>query len=66
MWNPLEDDGDAFRLVIKLGMDVCFGSNYVIIGGGIQMPTVNNANDPYLATRRAIVLAAAQDGERMK
>ncbi len=64
-WNPLTDDGDALRLAVKLGMDVCFGANYVIVRGSVQMPLVNNANDPYAATRRAIVRAAAAIGEKM-
>jgi hypothetical protein len=59
-WNPLTDDGDALRLAVKLEMDVCFGANYVIVRGSVQTPTVNNANDPYAATRRAIVRAAAE------
>lgn len=59
-WRPLEDDGDAFRLAVKLGMNTVFGANYVIVNGDVQMPTVNNANDPYAATRRAIVRAAAE------
>jgi len=61
-WNPLTDDGDALRLAVKLGMDVCFGANYVIVRGSVQTPTVNNADDPYAATRRAIVRAAAEIG----
>lgn len=58
-WNPLADDGDALRLAVKLEIDVCFGANYVTARGSVQMQTVNNANDPYAATRRAIVRAAA-------
>lgn len=64
-WNPIDDDGDALRLAVKLGMGVCFGSNYVIVRGSVQMPTVNNADDPYAATRRAIVRAAAEIGRAM-
>jgi hypothetical protein len=60
LWNPLIDDGDALRLAVKLGMDVCFGANYVIVRGSVQNPLVNNANDPYAATRQAIVRAAAE------
>ena len=63
-WNPLTDDGDALRLAVKLNLDVCFGANYVIVRGSVQTPLVNNANDPYAATRRAIVRAAAQIGEQ--
>lgn len=64
-WNPLTNDGDALRLVVKLNIDVCFGANYVITRGSVQMPTVNNADDPYAATRRAIVRAAAEIGKAM-
>ncbi len=59
-WNPLTDDGDALRLAVKLGMDVCFGANYVVVRGAVQSPIVNNANDPYAATRYAITRAAAE------
>ena len=61
-WSPLTDDGDALRLAVKLLITVTFGANYVIVGGN-QMPLVNNANDPYAATRRAIVRAAAEIGK---
>lgn len=58
-WNPLESDDEAFRIVVALQINLCFGANYVI-ADGVQIPTVNNANDPYSATRRAIVSAAAE------
>ena len=64
-WNPLADDGDALRLAVKLEIDIFFGANYVIARGSVQMPTVNNTNDPDAATRRAIVRAAAALGEKM-
>ena len=64
-WDPLTDDGDALRLAVKLRLDVCYGANYVIVHGQTQMPTVNNAGDPYAATRRAIVLTAASIGEAL-
>ena len=63
VWNPLESDKDALRLAVKLGMDICFGANYCIVRGSEQMPLVNNANDPYAATRRAITRAAAAIGK---
>lgn len=65
-WSPLTDDGDALRLAVKLGIDVCFGANYVIARGSVQIPTVNNANDPCAATRHAIVRAAAEIGRAMQ
>lgn len=61
-WNPLADDGEAMRLAVKLSLSVAFGANYVICGEE-QIPTVNNAGDPYAATRRAIVRAAAEIGK---
>lgn len=66
IWDPLLDDGDALRLAVKLSIDICFGANYVIARGSVQMPLVNNANDPYAATRRAIVRAAAEIGKGMQ
>jgi hypothetical protein len=60
-WSPLTDDGDALRLAVKLEIDLCYGANYVI-ADGVQEPTVNNANDPCSATRRAIVRAAVEVG----
>ena len=61
-WSPLDDDGDAFRLMVKLEIDLC-----VSIGGHACAgcpPVVNYievplGSDPAASTRRAIVLAAA-------
>ena len=61
-WNPLTSNDDALRLAVKLEMSIVFGANYVVVGD-VQMPTVNNSNDPYAATRRAIVRAAAEIGK---
>lgn len=69
-WNPLTDDGDALRLAVKLGMDlelhgalcvfpfVCASANKA----EIQCEEEAGDNDPYAATRRAIVMAAAEIG----
>jgi len=69
-WNPLDDDGDALRLAVKLEIVVeyrrdasaAFAYNYArCLGIG-----ENNKNlDPYTATRRAIVRAAAEIGKNM-
>jgi hypothetical protein len=64
-FKPLTDDGDALRLAVKLSMSIVFGANYVIVNSSVQSPTVNNANDPYAATRRAIVRAAAEIGRSL-
>jgi hypothetical protein len=62
-WNPLKDDGDAFRLAVKLGIEV---GNYHQYGKGFALFGLvefwDDATDPYAATRRAIVLAAAAIG----
>ena len=66
-WNPLEDDGDALRLAIKLEMDVSFGLRGAVIeqSHGRKVQELDD-NDPYAATRRAIVRAAAEIGRNTK
>ena len=66
-WNPLTDDGDAMRLAVKLGMlvDVTAFSVTAIVNGTISAQEKHNG-DPYAATRRAIVRAAAAIGEGMR
>lgn len=63
-WNPLADDGDALRLAVKLRLDICrpsAGHDGVCVwldhvGDFVEVP---HGADPYAATRRAIVRAAA-------
>jgi hypothetical protein len=87
-WNPLTDDGDAFRLAVKLGLKV---SSYVYFSDKCQLSATATAampsgsswidqpigrfpeyteshvkHDPYAATRRAIVRAAAEIGRTIK
>src|SRR5512139_2222943 len=62
-WNPLLDDGDTLRLAVKLG--ICFGPNFdgdlaVCFGPDGRSITEPMQPDPYAATRRAIVRAAAE------
>lgn len=64
LWNPLYNDGDAFRLAVKLGIvidanDDCICIQYVINNEAKKI-TVHEYDDVYVATRRAIVLAAAE------
>lgn len=67
-WNPLKDDGDALRLAVKLGIlfliDVQCGKvvKKTVVTDGKTKHEVNHDGDPYAATRRAIVLAAAEIG----
>ena len=68
-WNPLTDDGDAFRLAVKLHMCVTSFTDekmvgYVINGEGYNVHELPGT-DPYAATRRAIVRAAAEIGRAM-
>ena len=68
-WNPLDDDGDALRLAVKLGLDIEMQEDCVYANGfdvqNYQLFEWHN-NDPYAATRRAIVKAAAEIGKGMK
>ena len=69
-WNPLTDDGDALRLAVNLsftvgehlgarhaGLPPC-PDDYEDGGYPVRIAQVDGA-DPYAATRRAIVRAAA-------
>lgn len=70
-WNPLEDDGDALRLAVKLGQIGCLRINWGCGAVSAEDPTHRpfsmlfaceemDAADPCAATRRAIVRAAAE------
>jgi len=61
VWNPLIDDGDALRLAVTLRMDIAhFESSVRADVSGYDDCHEANGNDPYAATRRAIVRAAAE------
>ena len=75
-WNPLADDGDALRLAVKLGLvvesDSKAASSVVRNTNPSWMPegswdvhSVNHNDNPFVATRRAIVRAAAEIGRNM-
>lgn len=66
-WDPLTNDGDALRLAVKLNLPISFetwtdGSEVVLV----ETETEYFDSDPYAATRRAIVRAAAEIGKDMK
>lgn len=74
VWNPLTDDGDALRLAVKIGLDVCIDTEHEnephthAIGfrnaiGNEMVDAIEGHGDPYAATRRAIVRAAAEIGK---
>ncbi len=82
-WNPLTDDGDAFRLAVKLHIDVNYRGLMVFAEqvGPVEVDAAESEKlyplrpyslmavcgispraDPYAATRRTIVRAAAEIG----
>lgn len=72
-WNPLTDDGDALRLAVKLGMlvDIRLSPSANQRGRTLIAPDrlsskvyFEDHGDPSIATRRAIVRAAAIIGEK--
>jgi len=78
-WNPLADSNDAFRLAVKLWIDISFppymkherpvvhAGKYWDNSDGCWYPHEElRGTDPYAATRRAIVRAAAEIGREMK
>ena len=67
-WQPLRDDGDALRLAVKLKMDICrphdqCGFVAVWVDHEIGLIEEPESSDPYAATRRVIVRAAAEIGK---
>lgn len=68
MWNALLSDGDALRLAVKLNIDVMvqFDRIDAFAEGGTATEYIYEKptpTDPYAATRRAIVRAAAEIGK---
>ena len=59
-WNPLEDDGDALRLAVKLGLHIQPSDIYCWATHLAVTAIEPLDSDPYAATRRAIVRAAAE------
>lgn len=71
-WNPLEDDGAALRLAVKLRMNIDIGERPVefteasLIRDDERIGAEEYHDcDPYAATRRAITRAAAEIGKEM-
>lgn len=67
-WSPLDDDGHALRLAVKLNltveaeMEIAVWPSY---GTGADVCVEEATNDPYAATRLAITRCAAEIGKRM-
>jgi hypothetical protein len=69
LWSPLTDDGDALRLAVKLQLQIRPNDYDVMVvahlPAHITVAEVCDRKDPYAATRRAIVRAAAEIGRTM-
>jgi len=71
-WNPLDDSGDALRLAVNLRLTVSWDRFDDDDYATATPPHTNRGYDcmvdqnPYAATRRAIVRAAAAIGEAMQ
>ena len=66
-FNPLNNDGDALRLAVKLNLVYMpYPNDMAVRITRLDLPEFiehyGNTNDPYAATRRAIVRAAAEIG----
>lgn len=60
-WNPLNDEGDALRLAVQLGLEIEIRpSATCVFKSDRQFPSYSHAVGAYAATRRAIVRAAAE------
>ena len=66
-WDPLDNDGHALHLAVKLRMSVTVFDNAVGIGikGDFGYREYDITPDPHAATRRAITHAAAEIGKVM-
>jgi hypothetical protein len=72
-WNPLTDDGDALRLMVKLRLDIGFEKLHMVSvwcppldGWVTEYSDDGMGTDIAEKTRRAIVRAAAEIGRSMK
>jgi hypothetical protein len=72
-WGPLTDDGAALRLAVKCGLSVQVGASVFVHGDpdfcdpayiGVEI-CESLKTDPFAATRRAIVRAAAEIGKSL-
>jgi hypothetical protein len=68
LWSPLNDDGDALRLAVSLGIPI-YGREIGCTAGGDEGQFFDEADfggDIYAATRYAITSEAAEIGRGMK
>jgi hypothetical protein len=69
-WNPLTDNGDALQLAVTLRrfpvIELWSDGRFWVFMPGDEQNAEPFDDDPYAATRRAIVRAAAEIGRTMK
>ena len=65
-WRPLDDDGDALRLAVKIGLHLTNSKTDAWSSREDVTAIKPLSTDQYKATRRAIVRAAAEIGRGMK
>ncbi len=69
-WNPLNDDGDALRLAVTLGMQLDLRDPATRVYGAVDSGVIEVFHRRELgalgATRRAIVRCAAEIGRRIE
>jgi hypothetical protein len=70
LWNPLTDDGDALRLAVALGKQYLLYLEIGRSGADVEFDSHNaqafeRGDDAAVATRRAIVRAAAEIGKQI-
>ncbi|MDD2341581.1 MAG: hypothetical protein PHV54_01655 [Tolumonas sp.] len=67
-WNPLEDDGQALRVAVKLRLQVSPNDYDTMVNARLPLHITaveTHNNDQYAATRRAIVRVAADIGRSL-
>lgn len=64
-WNPLKNTTQAFNLAVKLRLDILIRGIATIVPYKDLQP-IKHGENPYEATRRAIVETAAEIGKDMK
>lgn len=75
-WRPRHDDGDAFRLAVRLGLSIKHGvevlddtgrmSALAYYGNVGECESAHHGDDPDAATRLAIFRAAVEVGIQMR
>lgn len=66
VWNPLKDDGDAFRLAVKTGQALFTGLPHESATYACSSRSrCDFDGDPAAANRRVVVMAAAEIGKIM-